>query len=410
MFSMDRSISTGKAAEYYRAEFASSSERYYSEDGKVAGVWMGRYAAELGLAGAITGEEFIALAEGKHPRTGALLVRHREGVAEHVNTKGKKVKPAEHRAAFESQFAPPKSFSVQAAFDPRLIDIHNAAVEFAVREALEPYVQARTGPREAETTGRGVFATFQHSSSRPRDGFASPQLHTHVLVMNVSESKDGKTHALQPVEVYRAQALAGAVYDNYVAREVVRAGYELERSAAGPWEIRGYSREFIEAVSPEGEAIKREMKKRSLAGFEAKRIVALDIREKKDESLTPELMRAGTAERAREHGIDPLALAAQAEQRQAHVSQTAEQAWKAAHASLTYARDDVFEREAVNGERKLIAGALKRSMGETGFQEVRRALDSRLRSGEFVAVEDRGIERSLTTQRMVELESSNLAR
>jgi ATP-dependent exoDNAse (exonuclease V) alpha subunit len=190
---------------------------------------------------------------------------------------------------------------------------------------------------------------------------------------------------------------------------VLRAGYQLERSAAGPWEIRGYSREFIEAVSPEGEAIKREMKKRGLAGFEAKRIVALDIREKKDESLTPELMRAETLRRATEHGIDPVAIREQAARRQQEAGQ-AEDPWKAAHASLTYAREHVFEREAVNGERKLIAEALKRSMGETGLHEIRGALDSRLRAGEFVAVEDRGIERSLTTQRMIELESSNLAR
>jgi conjugative relaxase-like TrwC/TraI family protein len=409
MMSLSPPISATQASHYHQEHFASATERYYSkEDGSAQGVWRGKLAGELGLSGAVVREDFLAIAEGKHPHTGEVLVRDRGKTKQYTNGKGKSVKPVAHRAAFDAQFAPPKSFSVQSVFDKRLLAVHNRAVEFAVREALEPYVQARVKSNEAHTTGRGLFAVFQHDSARPVDGFSAPQLHSHVLVMNLSAS-NGKTYALQPQELYRAQTLAGAVYDSCVAREAIALGYELERGATS-WEVRGYSRQLIEEMSKRSQAMDAYMQAKGVSGPKAAEIAAHMTREAKDESQTPEVMREKTLALAAEHGIDPLALAAGAEQRQGHVTQTAEEAWKAAHASLNYARDDMFEREAVNGERRLIAEALKRSMGDTGFHEVRRALDSRLRSGELVAVEDKGIERQLTTLRMIDLESSNLAR
>ena len=35
--------------------------------------------------------------------------------------------------------------------------------------------------------GRWVAAAFEHDSARPVDGYAAPQLHTHVVVFNVTE-------------------------------------------------------------------------------------------------------------------------------------------------------------------------------------------------------------------------------
>jgi conjugative relaxase-like TrwC/TraI family protein len=365
-------------------------------------------AQELGLTGAITREDFVSIAKGKHPVTGEVLVRDRGKTQAYKNAKGRVVNPVGHRAAFDAQFAPPKSFSVQSVFDTRLLGIHNRAVEFAVREAFEPYIQARVKSDRAETTARGVFAVFTHSSARPVDGFAAVQIHSHVLAMNVTKA-NGRTYALQPEELYRAQTIAGAVYDSFCARELIALGYELERTRYS-WEIRGYSRPFIEEMAKRHEAVHGYMKERGLSGPKAAEIAAHATRQAKDPNLTPERMRQETLRLATDYGINPFAIRALAAERQKQVSQTPEQAWKVAHASVTYARDVLFEREAVNDERKVLAGALNRAMGDTGLGEVRRALGSRMESGEFVGLAGKGLDRPLTTKRMLELEAANLTR
>ena len=72
------------------------------------------------------------------------------------------------------------------------------AVTTALGE-LERYTQARLGGnRPAESTGQFIVAKFEHDTSRPVDGYAAPQLHTHAVIFNVTERADrNDTRALQ---------------------------------------------------------------------------------------------------------------------------------------------------------------------------------------------------------------------
>jgi conjugative relaxase-like TrwC/TraI family protein len=54
------------------------------------------------------------------------------------------------------------------------------------------------GNDPAETTGKWVAAKFEHDSARPEDGYAAPQVHTHVVFFNLTQTEDGKTRAIQP--------------------------------------------------------------------------------------------------------------------------------------------------------------------------------------------------------------------
>ena len=57
-------------------------------------------------------------------------------------------------------------------------------------------------------------------------------------------------------------------------------------------------------------------------------------------------------------------------------------------------------------ERQLIRDALRRSMGESTFREVRDNLEQRIRSGEFIEVgreRPGGADRTLTTREMLRL-------
>ena len=74
-------------------------------------------------------------------------------------------------------------------------EAHRASVQTALNE-LESYVQARIGGNHApETTGKWIAAKFEHDSARPVDGYAAPQLHTHVVFFNLTERENGEARA-----------------------------------------------------------------------------------------------------------------------------------------------------------------------------------------------------------------------
>lgn len=92
-----------------------------------------------------------------------------------------------HRPGYDLTFSAPKSVSVMAMLggDKRLIDAHNQAVDFAVRqvEALASTRVMTDGQSETVLTGNLVMALFNHDTSRDQE----PQLHTHAVVANVTQ-------------------------------------------------------------------------------------------------------------------------------------------------------------------------------------------------------------------------------
>ena len=206
MITLSKPISSGQAQAYHKEEFANARENYYTEGERVRGEWQGQLAARWGLQGEVQEQQFARLAEGQHPETGEQLVRH-QTAREYVNASGETVRTMEHRAGWNATFSAPKSVSLTALVggDDRVRDAHRESVRTALDE-MEKYAQARMGGNvPAQTTGMWAVAKFEHDSSRPVDGYAAPQLHTHVVVFNVTETADGNTRALQPQELYKTQ-------------------------------------------------------------------------------------------------------------------------------------------------------------------------------------------------------------
>ena len=109
----------------------------------------------------------------------------------------------EHRAGWDATFSAPKSVSLTALVggDERVREAHRESVGVALDE-LERFVQGRMGGNNpAETSGKWVAAKFEHDSARPVDGYAAPQVHTHVVFFNLTQTEDGKTRAIQPQEL-----------------------------------------------------------------------------------------------------------------------------------------------------------------------------------------------------------------
>ena len=77
MLTISRALGASQAESYHRSEFTSPEQSYYTK-GNVLGEWQGRLAAEWGLVGEVTEQQFVRLANGQHPETGEALVRHRQ--------------------------------------------------------------------------------------------------------------------------------------------------------------------------------------------------------------------------------------------------------------------------------------------------------------------------------------------
>jgi conjugative relaxase-like TrwC/TraI family protein len=245
MVTISKPLSAGQATAYHAAEFTNAAENYYTEGDAIRGRWHGKLAAEWGLTGEVEQEAFNRLVAGQHPATGEQLVRYQQP-REYVNEQGEVVRTMEHRAGWDATFSAPKSVSLTALVggDERIRDAHRESVKVALDE-MERYVQARIGGNApAVTTGKWAVARFEHDSARPVDGYATPQLHTHAVFFNITETEDGKRHAIQPQELYRTQQYVTAVYRSELAWRLQEMGYAIDVGKNGAPEIRGYTADW----------------------------------------------------------------------------------------------------------------------------------------------------------------------
>jgi conjugative relaxase-like TrwC/TraI family protein len=409
MLTISKPLSSGQAQSYHKLEFTSETQNYYKQGDAVRGEWQGRLAPRLGLSGEVSPLEFSRLAEGKNPTTEEPMVKHRAAM-EYKNADGTTTKAVEHRAGWDATFSAPKSVSLTALVggDDRVREAHRAAVTAALDE-LERYTQARIGGNNpAETTGKFIAAKFEHDTARPVDGYAAPQLHTHAVIFNVTERANGSTRALQERGFFESQQYATAVYQSALTYQLRTLGYEIESGRSGAPEIKGYSQEYLDASSPRSRQIKEQLEKTGYSGPEAAQIAAHSTRDRK-QVLAAEEVLAAHKEMAASFGDQPHQVIAAARARAELKEQQPERRVHAKEA-VTFARDSIFEREAVADERTILRDALRRGMGEVTYREVRAEFDRRQEGGElrFVPGAKHSSGRSFTTPQTIAAERSNI--
>src|SRR5271166_2352222 len=251
MLTISKPLSAGQAQTYHQMEFTAKEQSYWSQGNAVQGEWQGRLAAQYGLVGAVSAEQFAKLSQGRHPQTSEQLVQHRMA-HEYKDENGKAIKTMEHRAGWDATFSSPKSVSLTALVggDQRIREAHRESVRVALDE-LEQYTQARIGGNHpAETTGKFAVAKFEHDTARPVNGYAAPQLHTHAVVFNVTERANGETRALQERGLFQSQQFATAIYQAELTYRLRQLGYQIESGRSGAPEIKGYTQEYLDASSP----------------------------------------------------------------------------------------------------------------------------------------------------------------
>jgi conjugative relaxase-like TrwC/TraI family protein len=376
-------LGVGTAQTYYRQDFSAPTNRYYSQEQTLAGQWQGKLAAEMGLVGSVTPEQYDRLTMGQHPHTGEQLVEHRDTK---VTQAGKEMA---HVAAYDIVFRPGKSISLAGLVggDERLVKVVTAANDKAMA-AMEEYVQQRMGGnRLPQTTAKWIVATFQHDTSRPVDGYAAPLIHHHNVVMNLTcidpsaneGDPAGQARSLWTKEIFKAQTFGEAVYQSEIARGAGELGYEIKKGPTGAAEVAGFSKEYLDAESPRSKGIAAKLEDLGLSGsVEAAKIVAKDWRESK-QALTPDQVRAI-------HRLHGEAFGDQAQKVVAESLERGPTQAKQIHPeqAVEFARHRLAERSAVFEHYEVVRDALRRGHGAFSVEQVEAEVKRRIDNGGLV--------------------------
>ena len=167
-------------------------------------------------------------------------------------------KSASRRPAYDLTFSAPKSISIAALVDgnQELINAHREAVRFALSVVENEYSQitridTEKNRRVHENSGNIIAALFEHDVSRKLD----PQLHTHCVIMNMTNHCVEWRALNSDGFFYRSKKL-GSVYQNELARRVMDLGYDIKLNKNGTFDIIGYKEEQLRFFSKRSEQLK----------------------------------------------------------------------------------------------------------------------------------------------------------
>lgn len=242
MFNVTSLTSAAGAAEYL------TQDNYYLESGQASSQYVGKGAEALGLTDkAVTSEELTKLLTGELPD------------GQQVGRVG------EHHPGWDATFSAPKSVSVQAlvAGDERILTAHDAAVKSAL-EHYERHVVTRArvdGKIEKQLTNSLTAATFRHEASRALD----PQLHSHALVLNITQGKDGDFRSVGSESLYRLQHELDGIYKIELEARLNQLGYQTTRDEKGQFEISSVPERVCNAFSTRSGQIEEELVKHGLS-------------------------------------------------------------------------------------------------------------------------------------------------
>jgi conjugative relaxase-like TrwC/TraI family protein len=410
---MGGALGAAGAISYFKEEFEHARGSYYTEEDRTAGRWRGELTEHFGLSGAVNREDFERLCEGQDPRNGGQLVRHVRP-HERTNLYGDEIETGGHRAGCDITFSAPKSVSLAALVgsDERIKEAHAEAVTAALCE-VERYAQARPGGNaKAETTGKLLFASFEHDAARPdmRAGYAAPDLHTHNFAFNLTLTAEGKIKPVQPFELYRCQKYGTAVYRAVLSEKLQRIGYEIDvdRRTGAP-EIRGISREYIEAASPRQRDIKEAAEARNL---NSTRGVA--GRNRRTKTYDREEMKARHQELDRQFGGQAHAAVREARTRTQEMRALLwDEGGSRARAqeAVTFAIEKASEREPVGDTRQLMTDALRQHLGRTTFDAVAAEMRGREERGQLAGIVlDEAARERLAAEKTLRREAENVER
>ena len=337
-------ISANQGETYYTAE------NYYStEENQTHSHWSGKGARTLGLSGQVQGSDFKNLLHGNSPRGDKTL-------------SGRKINPEKHRAGIDLTFSAPKSLSLAALVggNEALEQAHRTAVALTLAVIEERYAQTRVRTeegRKAITTSNLIVAQFHHDTSREKD----PQVHTHCVVINATQLRDGRWQSLHNDVLFKQQKLLGMIYQNELAVEVQRLGYAIAPRANGQFELQGYRSEDLQTFSKRREQILAAVGEQATA--QERELATLKTWATKGKEIPREELRAYW----------------QAQTQVLHLEHPQPQVldWQShPKRGMRAGLNHCSEREAVFRQEQVERFALENHLGQQFFEEVQKTLDA----------------------------------
>lgn len=376
---MLRIIQSGSAAQakrYYTEGLG--REDYYVGAEELPGIWGGRGAERLGLAGEVKAEQFKRLCENQHPDgSGKLTARNK----------------ANRRVGYDFNFHCPKGVSVaySVSGDELLIGAVQAAVQHTM-ERMEGEVETRVrvdGKNETRLTGNLTWASFLHKTARPVDGVPDPHLHVHSFVFNATfDDTESRWKAADLAETKRNAPFFEAIFHHQLEANVQALGYATEERGKR-WDIKSVSPEVcarysrrtkeieslaeakgvtdVEALSNLGAATRRS-KKSSLS--------LRDVRQKWEERISAKERAEIIAKPSPVHEPDEGG-APRSESGAAGNPSKRGYSSRATKSAVTLALEHCFERKSVQTEAQLIAGALHFARGRSSEPQLTQEIRAR---------------------------------
>lgn len=370
MLSIKAISSTSVAAHYY------SEADYYAKDGDedIASGWQGNGAKELGLDGEVDSDEFKELLDGRLPNGEEIGRSNGDG-------------EREHKQGWDFTLSAPKSVSVLALAggDKRLIAAHNEAVGTAMRHLEANYSITRqqvNGEIQEVLTKNLIVASFTHTTSRAMD----PQLHTHNVIMNLTQRPDGEWRSLESRRMYDVSTKIGQVYRNELAAKVRALGYEIEADASkGTFDIASVPTKVRKGFSKRREEILAAAKEYGYRTAKGMDNAAVRTRSAKHHSNEKALLSAWS-DQLRNLDYQPQAAIDDARGR-VDAGDVDPPSSEKQRADLAFSRRHLSEREAVFSVDDLQQQALRVGIGDSTIGTVEAAIKRELGDGKLVSAE-----------------------
>ncbi len=389
---LGKNISPGQGETYYRKDDY-YLEREGGEDHKLE--WGGKLAAEMGLSGKASAEDWKNALNGHFPGG--------------IEIKGGSFKDPEtgellKRAGTDFVIEAPKTVSMlYAATDNQELKDWIMATQGEVEKLSFDYLESQIGARrghdgkEWETTGKALYGHVRHMSNREGECF----LHTHGVFLNITQNSDGKYQAMTNDRMMQYQRLVKEMGDAHWAKRLSEKGIEIGKGKYGEVQIADFSREQIDFHSSRGQKIEEYIREKW--GVEWSKL----LREERNEKRW---MREEAWERTRKakkvHELEGLETRWKEE---AKVSGADEAIWKVeiqiekgvkpkylspekrleiALESLKFAVEHHTERESAVKEGELVRTALQAGRGKITLEDMMKAVEEAKAEGSLIRQDD----------------------
>jgi conjugative relaxase-like TrwC/TraI family protein len=281
---------------YYLHAVARGVEDYYLGSGEAPGRWIGGGCGGVGLSGRVSAESLQAVLDGRSPADPQRsLIWHRR---------------PDRLPGYDLTFSAPKGVSLLFALGgPELMlevrRAHDAAVAAALGYLEREAGEVRRGKDGVSRLPGGGFvaAAFRHRTSRAGD----PQLHTHVLVANMTRGADGRYSALDGQQLYAQAKTAGTLYQAALRHELreLRLAWAVREN--GLAELADVPHRVLRAFSRRRVEIEQSMAEHGSTSRAGAQAATLATRKAKDYGVRPESLAAEWHTRAESLGFDARA-------------------------------------------------------------------------------------------------------